>query len=99
MVRFKAFDTDHSGALDRGEVSEVLLSSGIPKQRCQEVLDTMFQNMEREDEEMTWEVFRLWLRRESFADRKLCWQEQVYFTFDEPGENALSKVKLNDCFL
>ena len=74
----------------RQEVSEVLLSSGISKERCEQVLRKMFKGLE--GEEMGWEVFRLWLKRDGFADRTLCWQEQVFYTFDEPGSSKVAMI-------
>ena len=84
LVVFRAFDSDSSGALSRSEVREVLLSSKLPKERCEIILNTMFKG--EPDQEMEWEVFRLWLKRDGFASREMCWQEQMFNTFEEPGK-------------
>jgi hypothetical protein len=88
-LMFEAFDADHSGALDKSEVSQILESAGLTELKRTAVLEQMFKDDQNSDG-MGWDVFRLWLRREGFADRKLNWQEQVYITLDEPGSSKVA---------
>ena len=89
MFRGQAWDSDASGTLNKEEVKAVLLSSGMVKEKVEEVVTMMFQHNDRAaettDGEMTWEVFRLWLRRDHFADRRLSAAEKIFYTLDDPS--------------
>lgn len=92
---FDAFDMDSSGALDKEEVREVLLTASMPTDRVDRVLNTMFMADEAtgvERTEITWEVFRLWIRREKFAQRDLTFQERVFQTLDDPMSSRTGMV-------
>ena len=94
-MMFDAFDMDSSGALDKEEVREVLLTASMPTDRVDRVLNTMFMADEAtgvERTEITWEVFRLWIRREKFAQRDLTFQERVFQTLDDPMSSRTGMV-------
>lgn len=90
-LMFEAFDADLSGSLDKEEVGDILTAAGVAEDRKNAALDLMFKDGIYEDG-LPWDVFRLWLRREGFADRKLGWQERVYMTLDEPGTSKVAMV-------
>ena len=66
---FFAFDDDGSGDLDLDELKAVLVACGISKEdgKVDEIAETIFKVTG--EVTITWDNFRLWLRRAGFCDR------------------------------
>jgi len=89
-IMFDAFDTDFSGSLDRDEVGQVLRNAGVAEEEIQESLNEMFKVDQIARDGLPWEIFKLWLRREGFAERNLTRFEQVFQTLDEPSSSQVA---------
>ena len=69
----------------RDAVLNTVRSPCYPKQNTKTLkLSQMFRGL-YEHNGMEWDMFRLWLRRDGFAMRKLSMPARIYRTLDEPG--------------
>jgi hypothetical protein len=85
---YEAFDENLNGDLDRDEVRTVLRAVGMCEERIETGLDQMF----KDTDEMNWDLFRLWMKRVGFVDRKVGWKERIYLTLEDPTDSKLSKI-------
>ena len=84
-VMFEAFDTNSDGILEETEIRGGLSASKVPSQQIEHVASTLFgENSKGGNEPVTWDTFRLWIRRRKFAHRNVGILERIFLTLENP---------------
>jgi hypothetical protein len=77
--------------MDRDEMTDILMAVGVEDKSIPRVLDVIFEHTD----EVTWDVFRLFLKREHLLERHVSPMERIYLTCEDPSSSVCSKYYMN----
>jgi hypothetical protein len=84
---FDSFDENLNGTMQAEEAQLMLESLGMDKDRVASMIQLMF----KYDDELTWDKFRLWVKRDKFFMRDVGLIERIYITLEEPNHSKLAR--------
>jgi hypothetical protein len=84
---FNSFDENLNGTMQADEAQLMLESLGMDRDRVGSMIQLMF----KYDDELTWDQFRLWVKRDNFFMRDVGLIERIYITLEEPNHSKIAR--------
>ena len=90
-IIFDAFDNERDMRLDRLRVRHVLLALEIEADVVEACLNQMFYG-KGDQEQLSWDHFRLWLKRGQMLTRSMNSAEKIFYTLDDPSSSQFASI-------